>query len=76
MPVAHSCALDKVQAYGDGLDSSKVREGIPQSFTIDASQAGPGPMSCEIKGKYFLYRSLLFDASKHHALNQAYFQLI
>jgi hypothetical protein len=69
VPAAHSGALEKVQAYGDGLDSSKVREGIPQSFTIDASQAGPGPMSCEIKGTAFsasLYSTLL---NKYHALN-------
>lgn len=50
VPVTHLTSHDKVKAYGDGLDASKVREGIPQSFVIDASQAGPGPMSCEIKG--------------------------
>lgn len=38
VPVIHSMTQQKVTAYGDGLDPSKVREGVSQTFLIDASE--------------------------------------
>ncbi|XP_072402901.1 filamin-A isoform X4 [Diabrotica undecimpunctata] len=37
-----------VKAYGPGLEKSNCRSGVPTSFTIDASKAGPAPVAVNI----------------------------
>ncbi|XP_050519631.1 filamin-A isoform X3 [Diabrotica virgifera virgifera] len=37
-----------VKAFGPGLEKSNCRSGIPTSFTIDASKAGPAPVAVNI----------------------------
>ncbi|XP_057654412.1 filamin-A isoform X2 [Diorhabda carinulata] len=37
-----------VKAYGPGLEKSHCRAGVPTSFTIDASKAGPAPVAVNI----------------------------
>lgn len=45
----------KVKAYGPGVDPEKVRERVPTSFKIDATEAGKGPVQVLLtsdKGKF------------------------
>lgn len=37
-----------VKAFGKGLDNKYCRAGVPQTFTIDASKAGPAPIRVNI----------------------------
>lgn len=50
MPVDYTVDTTSVRAYGPGLDPKNVREGIPQTFKIDASKAGQAPLSVDIVG--------------------------
>ena len=38
----------KVQCYGPGLDSALVKAGAPQTFTVDASEAGEAPTEATV----------------------------
>lgn len=51
VPVDYTVDTTNVRAYGPGLDPKNVREGIPQTFKIDASKAGHAPLSVDIVGK-------------------------
>ncbi|XP_035708450.1 filamin-A isoform X3 [Folsomia candida] len=50
VPVDYTVDTTNVRAYGPGLDPKNVREGIPQTFKIDASKAGHAPLSVDIVG--------------------------
>ncbi|PAA77557.1 hypothetical protein BOX15_Mlig032423g3 [Macrostomum lignano] len=41
-------APNKVTAYGPGLETGKVRQGVPATFTVDASRAGPGQLAATV----------------------------
>lgn len=50
MPVDYAVDTTSVRAFGPGLDPKNVREGIPQTFKIDASKAGKAPLTVDIVG--------------------------
>lgn len=51
VPVDHTVDVKSVRAYGPGLDQNNIREGIPQTFKVDASKAGRAPLNVDIIGK-------------------------
>lgn len=55
VPVDHSVDSGNVRAFGPGLDAKNCREGVPQTFKIDASRAGSAPLSVDIQGELSLY---------------------
>jgi hypothetical protein len=60
VPVDYTIDTTNVRAYGPGLDPKNVREGIPQTFKIDASKAGRAPLSVDILGEFDSFFFKLF----------------
>lgn len=53
MPVVLSPAkVENIKVYGPGLDPKNCRQGVPQTFRIDATKAGrKAPLGVSITGK-------------------------
>lgn len=51
VPVDYTVDTGLVRAYGSGLDSNNVREGVPATFKVDGSKAGRAPLSVDILGE-------------------------
>lgn len=58
MPVDHTVDVKSVRAYGPGLDQNNVREGVVQTFKVDASKAGRAPLNVDIIGMRIQTNSL------------------
>jgi len=52
VPVDYNVDTTSVRAYGPGLDPKNLREGIPQTFKVDASKAGRAPLTVDVLGEY------------------------